>query len=212
MKKNIVFTLYCFTVLGCRAPIETVIFSEPQPADKKALPSFPERLQGKYISNDETRTLFISGQRIVQISDYESGVAKTDLDTSYYLSGDTLINKRSSEREKITLRNDTIFTHYHDVDTLNDLTKGDVLKKFKGYYFLNQGDKENGWVVQRLALSDGKLTSAYISDSMAFNKLKELAEKPLDTVSKHYTITRDKFKVLLKSNGFNDYDTFTRIR
>jgi hypothetical protein len=212
MNKNILLLLACLIIVSCGNQITTVSFSEPQPADKKALLTFPEKLKGKYISNDGAATLFVYDKLIVKVSDYEVGTKTSELDTNYYLSGNKLINKKNNEQEDVIIRGDSVLIHIHDEDTMANIANGDILKKFKGYYFLNKGNMEDGWIVTRLALTDGKLTTAYISDSTALNKLEELAEKPLDTIARQYSISKRKFKVLLKSDGFSDYDTFTRIR
>jgi hypothetical protein len=173
MYKNTLFLLVCLIFfVSCDNNFTIVSFSEPQPAGKKSLPAFPEKLKGKYISNDETATLLIYDKTIVQITDYEVGIKKSDLDTNYYLSGNKLVNKSNGEKEDVIVRGDSVLMHIHDEDTVTNIAHGDVLKKFKGYYFLNKGIEEGGWIVTRLALTDGKLTTAYISDSIAISSLK----------------------------------------
>jgi hypothetical protein len=214
IKIAMLITLYAATS-GCGGALSSPTFSEPQPADEKALKSFPDRLQGRYIHNDGVSVITISEDHIVRVRDYEMGKLRAELDSSVYISGDELIDKNTGERNKITLRGDSVLIHFHEEDTIASIPAGNVLKKFKGYYFLNYGDKENGWIVQRMALSNGKLITAYVSDSVAIAKLKELAEKPVDTLSQQYSIysvSKKNFKTLLKSEGFSDEDTFTRIR
>ncbi len=212
LKITTYIVLFFCMVTSCGDLVSTVVFTEPQPADEKALTAFPERLQGKYVGNNGVSTIIISENLITRINDYEIGGKISDLDSTLYISGDELIDKTTGKKEKVTVRGDSVLMHIHEEDTIANIPSGNVLKKFKGYYFLNRGNKTEGWTVQRLALSDGKLTTAYISDSTACSKLDELAEKPTDTIPRQYTISKRKFKKFLKSDGFSDHDTFTRVR
>lgn len=212
MKKIIVLSIICLALISCNDLSEMVSFKEPQPANKKSLSAFPGKLKGKYISQDQASVLSIYDNYIIEITDYEFGTKRSDLDSSYSISGDTLIDNYSGYKEKITSKGDSIFAHVHDEDTISNLTTGDILKKFKGHYFLNKGNNKDGWHVTQLTLIKGNLITAYISDSTAFSKLIELAEKPLDTVTKQFVIDKRKFKALVKSGGFSDHDTFTKVR
>ena len=129
--------------------------------------------------------------------------------------GDTLINLTDSTKEKVILKGDTIIEHINEIDTLFNISAGDVLKKFKGYYFLNTPSLGNSWYVQALSLKKGVLAISAISADDGIQKLQEITTTASDTLSfnvLNVRITRKQFKTFVNRNGFDDYETFRRIK
>ena len=112
---------------------------------------------------------------------------------------------------KVQVSGDTIKLHVRQADTLFLLSDSNVLKKFKGYYFLNYRADKNTWWVQKLSLTKGVLTIGNITDSAAISHLKQLTESPQDTTSLPFSPTKKQFKRFLQSKGFSDQDVYQRI-
>jgi hypothetical protein len=197
-------------LLACETrPVAT--FTEPQPAQVGSLSKFPKRLQGRYMSLENKTILTIGDELMQRIYSFDSTFHINQLDSTSRLSGDTLIDLKTNE--KIAIRKDGDSLRYHDqyIDTLFRLNQDHVLKKFKGYYFLNtQYDTEN-WGVKKVQLSKGKLIVGTISSESDLEKLKAITESQQDTIAPYrFKATKKQFKQFVKNEGFSDDETFLR--
>jgi hypothetical protein len=105
---------------------------------------------------------------------------------------------------------DSILIHYHFEDTLFNISSGNILKRYKGYYLLNYGDSTN-WHVNKLYLHKGILTlSAIRGDEI--NTLREITETASDTTNYHFKPTKTQFKKFLKSEGFKIAESYFRVK
>lgn len=211
MKKLVITAILsaAFFLSGCE-PLAT--FDKPQPADLEPLTTIPERLQGNYLAGDQTTVVTITEHAIVQLLDFDFKTSKSALDSSWRLEGDSLVNVTTGNRVPVQIAGDTIIQHEHSIDTLFSIAAGGVLKKFKGYYFLNNRYQDNAWEVKQLELRNGKLTVGVISNSDDLQKLKEISETAGDTVSTTFSPSRRQFKKFVRRKGFSSQETFTRIR
>lgn len=181
-------------------------FDKPQPDDVKSLTSFPDRLQGNYLSADHASVVTISDKLITRHYDFDYKEHKDSLGSSYKLIGDTLISVTDGTKEKVLLKGDTVMQHADWIDTLFNISADNVLKKFKGYYFLNNQYHDYAWEVKKLSLKKGMLTLGSISDQDDIRKLKEITESTNDTASTHFTLTRRQFKNFVRQDGFDKQD------
>ncbi|MDZ4846597.1 MAG: hypothetical protein SH857_13740 [Chitinophagales bacterium] len=189
----------------------TVTFNEPQPTDTDNLSKFPNRLQGQYISLADNSTLSISDKLIQRIYDYDYKVHPNQLDSTSRLSGDTIINIKTNERIVIKRDGDSLITHVHYIDTLFQMDYDNVVRKFKGYYFLNTRYDKISWEVKKIQLAKGQLEISNISTKLEIDNLKEITETPTDTVHPYnFTATKKQFKEFIKNDGFSDSETFVR--
>jgi hypothetical protein len=211
MRQIVSFVIFISIVLfySCE-PAAT--FDEPQPADIKSLTAFPKRIQGKFLADDQASILTITDKLITRYYDFHFKEHKDSLNSSYKLIGDTLVNVTDSTKEKVILRGDSIIQHYNATDTLFSISKDNILKKFKGYYFLNNLYNENTWGVSKLSLEKGVLSIASISNKEDIQKLKEITETSGDTTSTSFSPTRRQFKSFLRQEGFGKKETFTRMK
>ena len=211
MRQIVSFAIFILTVLfySCE-PAAT--FDKPQPADIKSLTAFPKRIQGKYLAADQASILTITDKLMTRYYDFDFKEHKDSLNSSYKLIGDTLINLTDSTKEKVLLRGDTIIQHDNGTDTLFSISTDNILKKFKGYYFLNKLYNDNAWEVNKLSLEKGVLTVASISDKDDIQKLKEITETSADTTSTNFSPTRRQFKSFIRQNGFGEQEKFTRMK
>lgn len=210
MRRFITFII-CISTLLLDSCEPAATFDKPQPNDVKSLTAFPRRIQGKYVANDHASIVTITDKLITRFYDFDFKEHKDSLGSSYKLVGDTLINLTDSTKETVFVKGDTIFQHFQGTDTLFNISVDNVLKKFKGYYFLNSRYSDNAWEVKKLLLQKGILTIGNISNEGDIKKLKEITETAADTTSTHFTLTRRQFKSFIKQNGFAEQETFTRM-
>jgi len=202
-----IIVLTCF--FGCEP---TVTFNEPQPADTDNLTKFPKRLQGQYLSLEDSSNLFVLDNVIIRTYDYESILHPNQLNNiNATLSGDTLIDNPTNEKTAITYLGDSIKLPIHCVDTIFQLDYDNVVRKFKGYYFLNTRYDKANWEVKKVKLAEGQLVISRISTKLEIEKLIEIIDSPNDTVPPYnIKATKRQFKEFIKSDGFNDSETFVK--
>jgi len=102
--------------------------------------------------------------------------------------------------------------HLTDTDTLFCFSEDNVLKKYKGYYFLNSRQNKHSWYVQKLKLQKGLLTIGTISTKEELETLEKINESPIDTTTYQISFTRKQFHDYLDNDGFSKTDTFIRVK
>jgi len=189
----------------------TVTFNEPQPTNTDNLSKFPNRLQGQYISLADNSMLVIGDKLIQRIYDFDQKIHPSQLDSNSHLSGDTIINLASNTREVVKRDGDSLVTHIHYIDTLFIMDYDNVVRKYKGYYFLNKRYDKDSWEVKKIELSKGQLVVSSISTKQDVENLKTITESMQDTVAPYkFVTTKKQFKEFIKNDGFSDSEIFVR--
>lgn len=196
------------SLFACEPP---VTFNEPQPTDTDNLSKFPKRLQGQYLSFEDNSTLKISDKLIQRIYDFDYKMHPNQLDSTSRLSGDTIIDLTTNEKTVIKRDGDSLVAHIHYIDTLFQLDYDNVVRKFKGYYFINTRYDRTSWEVKKIQLSKGQIVISRISTKQDIENLKEITENATDTIPPYnFTVTKKQFKEFIKRDGFSDSEIFVR--
>ncbi len=204
--KFILLLIVTVSIISCNPP---VTFDEPQPAGIKNLIKFPNRLQGEYLSMADNSLLTINDYLIQRIYNYDNVININELDSNSILSGDTLIDLISNEKTLIKRDGDSLINHVYFVDTLFEINQENVVRKFKGFYFINNLFNKGMWEVKKIQLSKGQLIISNVSTKNDLDNLRTITETPLDTVSPYkFKATKKQFKQFVQSNGFSDSETF----
>lgn len=211
MQKQIFFslTLAVIFLFACQPPI---VFDKPQPADVAALGGFPRRIQGKYLSLHDSSFLEINAHSLIRIYDFYQKIHISQLDSNQQLIGDTLFDLKTNEGELIQIEGDSIVEHINEADTLFTIDELNILKKFKGYYFVNIYVPPNTWQVKKLEISKGLLTLNSISPKEDLEQLKSITETTQDTIPYVFSPTRQQFKKFVRNEGFRDSEKFMKIK
>jgi hypothetical protein len=206
---ELILTFIILTSLyACEPP---VTFNEPQPTDIDNLSKFPKRLQGQYLNLTDNSTLLVSNKLIQRIYDYDEKIHSSQLDSISRFSGDTIIDLTTNEKTVIKRDGDSLIIHIHYIDTLFQMDYDNVVRKFKGYYFLNKRYDKTSWEVKNIQLTKGQLILSSISTELDIENLKEITETPQDTVPPYkFSATKKQFKQFIKNDGFSDSETFVR--
>jgi hypothetical protein len=210
MKKQMFFslTLAAICLFACQPPI---VFDKPQPADIAALGGFPTRIQGKYLSLEDSSFLKITAQSIIKNYDFYQKIHISQLDSNQQLIGDSLFDLKTNEGEFIQIEGDSIVEHIKEADTLFTIDELNILKKFKGYYFVNIYAPPNTWQVKKLEILKGQLTLNSISQKEDLEQLKAITETIQDTVPYVFSPTRQQFRKFVRNEGFRDSEKFVKI-
>lgn len=214
--KNLIYCIgFCLIIASCEEPVK---FSEPQPQHKSNLSSFPTRIKGTYKSLNDEYTIEITDKMIIR--NYKSNVclSKSELDSSknLELKGNLLIDKDNDLAFQITIKDDTIAGFAFQSDTIFIINNENLLRKFKGHYFLNT-KLEGGYYVQMITNEDGgKITISSIKKEEIENlKIISEVEEPDDSLMDNYqfTLTKKEFKNFVNEmHGFRSTEVFQKIK
>jgi hypothetical protein len=204
---NLIFSIFLFS---CKEPI--VSFEVAQPENIKEQKEFPKKLIGTYYNSENNIELIIRKYFIIKKTLLNDTLRISELDKNEVIKNDTLYRLKPNEKYKIIKINDSLFSNYVYSDTIFNLKKTDVLKKFKGYYFLNKSIEKTGfWEVEKLKLTKGVLKINGIETENEISLLETITESKRDTV-KPFTIkpTKKQFKEFIKKNGFVEGETYLK--
>ena len=197
------------SLIACDGPLAT--FSDPQPIEIDNLTKIPKRLQGQYLNLTDNSKLIIDDQQIQRIYDFDIKGHRNQLDSNTRIFGDTLIDLETKKKSLVKFDGDSVIIHQHQIDTLFHFDNDNVIRKFKGYYFVStRYDKEN-WEVQKLQLSKGQLVMSSISTKLDIDNLKAITETTQDTISPYkFQMTKKQFNEFIENDGFRDSKTFVK--
>ncbi|MHC1776024.1 MAG: hypothetical protein AB9834_11495 [Lentimicrobium sp.] len=188
-----------------------VTFTEPQPEGTDNLLKFPKRLQGLYLSTEDSSTLQVDNRLMRRVYDVGQKIHPNQLSSEEKLMGDTLINLATNEKIPVRIDGDSIIYSLNFIDTLFRIDTSNVVRKYKGYYFLNSHFGKNGWEVKKLQLTKGQLVISSITEQSDIDNLKAVVETVQDTVLPfRFKATRKQFKKYVRNNGFSNHETFLR--
>jgi hypothetical protein len=163
------------------------------------------------MSTEDSSTLIVDNLLIRRIYDLEQKFHPNQLSSNEILSGDTLINLTTHEKTLIRLDGDSMLTRLHYIDTMFLIDEDNVVRKLKGYYFLNSRYGKNGWEVRKLQLSEGQLIVSEITEQSDIDNLKAIAETVQDTALPYqFKATKKEFKKYVRNDGFGAHETFLR--
>ena len=209
IRLKFITTIIILTSLVACAP--PVTFNEPQPTNTNNLSEFPNRLQGHYLSSADSSVLIIDAKTIQRIYDFDYTIHSSQIDSNSRLSGDTIINLTTNTREIVQRDGDSLVTHINYIDTLFQIDYDNVVRKFKGFYFLNKRVDKESWEVKKIELSKGQLIVSSISSKEDIENLKTITESTQDTVAPYnFAATKKQFKEFVKNKGFTDSEKFIR--
>lgn len=216
---GVILTIIMLVVLvACKRSPALATFNEPQPANTENLSKFPNSLQGQYLSLEDKSILSIEGKLIERIYDFDYKVSQAELDSTFQLNGDTLIDIETNEKTIIKYAGDSLIVHYHHIDTLFQMDYDNVVRKFKGYFFLNTRYDKDSWEVKKMQLEKDQLIISCISMDDDIQKLKEITgtlQEITDTLQAielpyNFTVTKGQFEQFVKNDGFSDRKIFIK--
>lgn len=102
-----------------------------------------------------------------------------------------------------TLNDTMLIASYQIKDTLFDLQRGDVLRKWRGRYFLNVKTSESTWEVTQLIYKKNRLALSSIESETSLAQLQKITNSGTDTLqTSTFDLSKKEFQKLVKENGF----------
>jgi len=198
MKNFILLISFC-VLSSCKKPIAN--FTEAQPANTKDQSAFPNKMIGTYHNYETDIDLIIQKELI--------------LSTQYFR--DTLPEKELLKIQQeievaSTKLNDSLFiASYNVTDTIFNLQQNDILRKLKGYYFLNITNEDKNWNVTKLKFKNNIVSLNDIRTEEEINTLAELTETVVDTIRPAtFKLSKKQFRKFVKQNGFTEGSVYVK--
>jgi len=203
--------IFSFIVIFSYSCQQGVTFTEPQPINTKNLKKIPKKIQGEYLSLSDNSILKIDNKYIKRIYKSSTKIHIKDLDSNLIRSGDSLLNIQTNDKYFAKINGDSLICSMNSIIILFELNNENILKKFKGYYFINTYYGENNWKVRKVKLSKNELIISQIKSEEEIKNLQEIIENPDDTITKKsFSPTKKEFKNFIENNGFNDNEIFIK--
>jgi len=221
MKKTAFISL-TILLLAFSSCIQELSFKEAQPTEKKNETKFKNKFRGEYLCIEDSSILIISKNKITQNWNIETKLTKTQIDTTSELEfKDGLVYIENNEVPlNIDYLGDTAIISYKYEETIFNISDNQLLRYFKGIYFLNYKQFENSWNVKTLSFNKAGILSInkiHVSEE-EIKKIKDLTNIEETTDDKgaiiDYTVhpTKKELKEILKSNLFKEGKTFIKIK
>ena len=198
-------------LLSCENPVR---FEVPQPEGKSDEKRIPRALIGEYQNVYDSSTLSVSAGLIIKsiVADLSEHKAKLDsADRAIFKKDTTFSQIELSMKIDVVVKGDSVFQHIDLRDTIFSFRRGDVIKKYKGYYFLNHQTSSDNWYVTKLTKGRNGLMLSTVSTKEDIDMLRELTGNGSDTVY-NFSPTKRELRKFLKKKGFSETDTYIRIR
>ncbi|MCB2195036.1 MAG: hypothetical protein KQH79_04210 [Bacteroidetes bacterium] len=209
-RKTVVFLLLLF-LLGCGPYIW---FKVPQPQGRENLTAFPVELQGKYSSVVDTVIIHIEKERIIR--EYRENLLMTKgefrEETGDSIAEDTTFTFSGNWQITVKSFGDSVQIFSKKDDELFHISERQILREYKGYYFLNYKDTNNFWKVKILDLQQDSLEFDFILSDDDMRQIRnitkvEVKKDSTSESSKYYLnpMRRELRKILRKRKPGEKY-------
>lgn len=199
------------TILACEDPIR---FEKPQPEGTIEQHVIPRKYHGRYQSLEDSSILIISRGNIISYykRQFKGRIAELDPAERILFSKDTTF---SDEHGKATVKvkhsGAEIAYQYENRETIFSFARHDVLKKFRGYYFLNHETDASHWTVTKLGFTKEGLVLGSLSSKDDLRRLQELTQQKSDTVY-NFRPTSKQMKKFIRDKGFHNEERFVKLK
>lgn len=156
MKKN-VFILFLILFFVSCGPY--IWFQTPQPEGRKNLDSFPNELIGKYISLSDSSVIIINKDKVIKQYHEKLLMSRNEFldETGDSIAKDTSFLFTDNWHIKVKAFGDSVKVFSWKDEILFQISDDQLLRDYKGFYFLNKKDTNNYWKVEILRLEEDTL-------------------------------------------------------
>ncbi|MGM0406982.1 MAG: hypothetical protein ACQERU_03315 [Bacteroidota bacterium] len=212
MKRNLLIFLFLIFFMGCGPYIW---FKSPQPEGRRNLESFPNELIGKYISLSDSSAIIINANRIIKQFHEELLMSKIEFkeETGDIPLKDTSFLFTDNWHIKVKLFGDSVKVFSWKDEVQFEISDNQLLRKYRGIYFLNTKDTNDLWKVQLLHLTkdtlefDDILMVGDMAKIKDITKVDEVKDTAKERKSRYYLnpSRRELRKILKARNPGNKY-------
>lgn len=147
-----IITIFFIPVFMCSC-VPNVVFDQPMPSNVKALESFPDDFQGRYVLESDSSIIYIKNNLIIQEKNtsYTTLVDEMVEEENCSFIGNEIFFADTKECHPFEyLSEDSIKILNTSFDTLFQISEKEVVKPYKGSLFFNiQGESEY-WITLML--------------------------------------------------------------
>ena len=208
--KSPLYFLLMLILLSCG---EKTGFEVPQPETLSDEKKLPKKMIGQYLNVKDSSMLSFTPGEIVKVVIADFATHKSELDSSeklIYKNDTSYAEVDFNMKVDVMVKGDSVFQHLDYRDTIFSF-RSDILRKFRGHYFLNHRTSPNNWTVTTLTTTKKGLTLGTVSTKDDIEKLRDLTEAKSDSV---YTFhpTKKQLKQFLKEGGFSHEEIYVKIK
>jgi len=139
-------------------------FEEPQPLNQPNLIKIPKKLRGTYYASNDSTYLYITSKDIIKQKKFSFSGLTDSLDIEIdstkitYYNQDHLSASEDGFKLDLFLKNDSAFVQFSMTDTIFSLSSNQILRKYKGHYFLNRLRRNGFWRIEKIDISRKSLS------------------------------------------------------
>jgi hypothetical protein len=207
-----IMALLAAVIVSCEKD-SGVRFETPQPEGQRDEQSIPKKIIGSYRSLSDSSVLTITSTQITKSFNgrYSGLVSELDSIDKIAIKNDTYFSEVSGNlRSKIVVKGDSLFESVQYTDTIFLLSKSDVLRKFKGYLFINRETSPDRWSVTKIGIIKNSLILGTILSKEDLEHLRELTNTRSDSIHE-FRPTKKQLKQFIKEKGFQHEEQFIKI-
>lgn len=221
--KKIYFILLLLSVVVLHSCGPTVFFAKPQPQNTLNKRGFKQNFRGNYYSDQDSAYLRVTEKIILREGKaLVSRTRKQLIDSDkYQFRKDSIIESRTGKAYLYTSRNDTLEFYLPVTDTLFVVDNENLLRYFKGNYFLNYKISDKNWYVKKLSLEGNSvliLSEMKVPEDIqifrTFTPIEEVrhADEPGRIYQYVLDPSKAQFRKFLDRNGFKNSTRFKRLK
>lgn len=220
--KHIAYVLLILAFCSCGEQKEqnSIDFLEPQPAGLENLRAFNKQFQGEYINAEDSACLIISRDKVIRERRFSLVFSRYDLDSTYAID-----KSNNKQVEEVLLPQgihvdrfdgDTVYATLSVMDTVFAVSANDLLRYYKGAYFLNSTEDNFTWKVQRLQLNKEQLSLGMIMPDDSLFAVMPVQQKSMvkddsgAVLSYQIKPTKKELKGLIKDETFSVSDVWIK--
>lgn len=203
------YILFLLIVIGCVDIPQPPYFNYPLPRDKQQA-SIPDKFIGTYKNLLDSTFLTVSKSFVILTNFSNLNVPLTEVDSIDKLTlKDTIYSDKSSTL-RVTITDDSVFQRTISIDTLYFASSDFLIRKQKGFYFLNKRmfKNENVWIVQTLRVTDNGILIGMIESEEDIDSLDSWDEP--DSISRT-SPTVNSLLDFIKDKRFENESKFVRV-
>lgn len=213
----VLYMVIAWTFSSCDSP---ATFVTPQPELDKNESHFNWRYRGSYMSNNDSSLLIIDKHHIRQEWSIILESTKSEIDSAsdWHIKDGALYIKDNPEPFVMSMNGDSVRVMLDWVDTLFSISPSNVLRKWRGYYFLNFMHGPQSWGVEVLKLDrHGALNLLEMRNNSEIEKIEPITdvEKELgqdgEVVNVRLRPSKRQLKDLIQNGGFVRGRSFQKI-
>jgi len=199
MRKVITALVLTTLLVSCKESIAN--FADAQPTNTKDQSAFPKKMIGTYRNYETDTDLIIEKELILSKKYVRDTLSEKDL----------LKIQQEIDITSVKLNDSIFIANYNVTDTIFNLQQNDILRKLKGYYFLNIANEDENWNVTKLKFKNNIVSLNDIRTEEEINTLAELTETVVDTIRPAtFKLSKKQFRKFVKQNGFTEGSVYIK--